>query len=268
MVSAPTVSAARLRSRRIDARASRSSRRTRSANGTPATRASGRQDERHGERHGEQDRVHEERADEGGLPGTTRPDEQADDARRGEHGDEPAQTRAARGRQVEAGLERLDRRDATGPARRLDGGGEGHDETDDEAPRGRRPAVTTGRPERHRADAVRPRPRSRREGRPERRCPAATRRCRSPIAWTRMNEVSWPRVAPAARSSPSSRTRSTTVIDSVLKIRNAPANRATAAMSAVVAAKSPVDARIEAADVARRRQDVGLGQEARPRARP
>ena len=62
-------------------------------------------------------------------------------------------------------------------------------------------------------------------------------------AWTRMNEVSWPRVAPAARSSPSSRIRSTTVIDSVLKMRNAPANRATAAMSAVVAANSPVDAR-------------------------
>ena len=56
-----------------------------------------------------------------------------------------------------------------------------------------------------------------------------------------------PRVAPAARSSPSSRTRSTTVIDMVLKMRNAPANSATAAINAVVAAKSPVDAAIAAA---------------------
>ncbi len=66
------------------------------------------------------------------------------------------------------------------------------------------------------------------------------------VAWTRMYEVSCPRDAPAARSSPSSRTRSTTVIDSVLKIRKAPANRAMAPISAVVAAKSPVDARIDA----------------------
>ncbi len=66
------------------------------------------------------------------------------------------------------------------------------------------------------------------------------------VAWTRMYEVSWPREAPAARSNPSSRTRSTTVIDSELKIRKAPENRAMAPMSAVVAAKSPVDARIDA----------------------
>ena len=46
--------------------------------------------------------------------------------------------------------------------------------------------------------------------------------------------MSWPRVAPAARNRPSSRTRSTTVIDSVLKIRKAPANSAIAAISAVV----------------------------------
>ena len=59
--------------------------------------------------------------------------------------------------------------------------------------------------------------------------------------------MTWPRVAPAARSRPSSRTRSTTVIDSVLKIRKAPANSAIAAISAVVAAKSAVDARIDAA---------------------
>ena len=62
-----------------------------------------------------------------------------------------------------------------------------------------------------------------------------------------MNRVTWRRVAPAARSKPTSRTCSTTVIDSVLKIRNAPANSAIAAMSAVVAWKSVVELRSEAA---------------------
>ena len=62
-----------------------------------------------------------------------------------------------------------------------------------------------------------------------------------------MNDITWPRRAPAARSRPTSRIRSVTVIDSVLKMRNAPANRAIAAISAVVAWKSVVDARSEAA---------------------
>ncbi len=62
-----------------------------------------------------------------------------------------------------------------------------------------------------------------------------------------MNRMTWRRVAPAARSSPTSRTCSTTVIDSVLKTRNAPANRAIAAISEVVAWKSEVDARRAAA---------------------
>ncbi len=66
-------------------------------------------------------------------------------------------------------------------------------------------------------------------------------------AWVSMNDITCPRRAPAARSSPTSRIRSVTVIDSVLKIRNAPANRATAAISAVVAWKSLVDARSAAA---------------------
>ena len=62
-----------------------------------------------------------------------------------------------------------------------------------------------------------------------------------------MNDMTWRRVAPAARSRPTSRIRSATVIDSVLKMRNAPANSATAAMSAVVTEKSVVDARSVAA---------------------
>ena len=59
--------------------------------------------------------------------------------------------------------------------------------------------------------------------------------------------MTWRRVAPAARRRPTSRARSATVIDSVLKMRNAPPNRASAAISAVVAWKSIVEARIEAA---------------------
>ena len=53
---------------------------------------------------------------------------------------------------------------------------------------------------------------------------------------------------PAARSRPTSRLRSETVIDNVLKMRKAPANSATAAIRPVVAWKSAVEAR---SDVAR-----------------
>ena len=60
-------------------------------------------------------------------------------------------------------------------------------------------------------------------------------------AWVSMNDMTWRRVAPAARSRPTSRIRSETVIDSVLKMRNAPANSAIAAISAVVAWKSAVE---------------------------
>ena len=62
-------------------------------------------------------------------------------------------------------------------------------------------------------------------------------------AWASMNQVTWPRVAPAARSRPTSRMRSPTVIDRVLKMRNAPTNSAMAAIRAVVAWKSAVEAR-------------------------
>ena len=62
-----------------------------------------------------------------------------------------------------------------------------------------------------------------------------------------MKLMTWRRLAPAARSRPTSRIRSATVIDRVLKMRNAPANRAIAAMSAVVTAKSVVEARRVAA---------------------
>ena len=66
-------------------------------------------------------------------------------------------------------------------------------------------------------------------------------------ACVRTNRWTWRRVVPAARSRPTSRKSSVTVIDSVLKIRNAPPNSETAAMSAVVAWKSAVDDRSDAA---------------------
>ena len=73
--------------------------------------------------------------------------------------------------------------------------------------------------------------------------PSSDPRTPTTTAWTRMNRWTWPRVAPAARSSPTSRIRSTTVIESVLTMRNAPAKSAIAAISAVVDWKSAVEAR-------------------------
>ncbi len=59
--------------------------------------------------------------------------------------------------------------------------------------------------------------------------------------------VTWRRVIPAARRSPTSRARSATVIESVLKIRNAPPNRATAATRATATRISAVAASSAAA---------------------
>ena len=81
--------------------------------------------------------------------------------------------------------------------------------------------------------------------------PAATPRSEpaepSSSAWTSTIRTSWPRVAPAARSRPSSRIRSTTVIDVALRTRNAEANSVIDASSAIIARMSAVPARIEAA---------------------
>ena len=70
------------------------------------------------------------------------------------------------------------------------------------------------------------------ERQPERRARAAPRRRPSTSAPARTNRSTCRRVAPAARSRPTSRTRSPTVIDSVLKMRNAPTNSVIAATSA------------------------------------
>ena len=69
----------------------------------------------------------------------------------------------------------------------------------------------------------------------------------SSSAWTSTIRTSWPRVAPAARSRPSSRIRSTTVIDVALRTRKAAANSVIDASSAIVARMSAVEARIDAA---------------------
>ena len=55
------------------------------------------------------------------------------------------------------------------------------------------------------------------------------------------------RVAPTARRSPTSRMRSDTAIESVLKMRNAPTKSTTAATSASVVRKSPVSPRSRSA---------------------
>ena len=66
-------------------------------------------------------------------------------------------------------------------------------------------------------------------------------------AWSRTSPMTWARVVPAARSRPTSRVSSATVMDSVLKMRNAPANRTTAATSSSAPRKSAISERSESA---------------------
>ena len=91
-----------------------------------------RQHERDEQRGDEQDAVDGQRLDGPGAVRAARQDDHADDGDDPEHGDQPAEPRVASGRQVETGLERFDRLDPTRPARRLDGGREGHADTDHE----------------------------------------------------------------------------------------------------------------------------------------
>ena len=243
---APTVSAARLRSRSSDARASRSSNRTNSANGHAGDPGHRGQDERHDEGHDEQDgrrrggpaRRPSHRLPRGRMSRPATPTSantamsQRSRARR-------AVGRSRRALSASTGEMRPARR--AGSMRRR----ERHDDADGEG----REGVVDGHDrsaERHRADRPHPGGDARREQRHRARRPAATRRCRWPWPGRGCRRSAVHAIAPAARRSPSSRTRSTTVIDSVLKIRKAPANSAMAPISAVVAAKSPVDARIEA----------------------
>ena len=92
-------------------RASRSSMRAKSANGAPAIAPAGRQDERDDERRDEQHAVDGER---GCAPSPAAGGQAsiADDGDDGEGTRSSQRRRARRRRQVEAGLERLDRRDA------------------------------------------------------------------------------------------------------------------------------------------------------------
>ena len=124
-----------------------------------------------------------------------------------------------------------------------------------------------GRIERDAADRPQRRRPSGSRAEPRAGCRAPSRRPRATSAWMRMNERTWPRVAPAARSRPTSRTRSMTVIESVLKMRKAPVNRAIAAIIAVVAWKSAVEARSEAARSAGGRDDVRLDEQPSSRRR-
>ena len=77
--------------------------------------------------------------------------------------------------------------------------------------------------------------------------PSAEPSTPSSAPWVTTTSTTCDRVAPAARSSPSSRTRSITVIASVLRITNAAANRLIAASSAIVERMSAVDARSDSA---------------------
>ena len=140
---------------------------------------------------------------------------------RDEDDDQPAQPRPTRRVRIQARLQCLDGWDRGGPAGGLGGCRERHEQADREG-------------DQHGADAERGRVERDRPDRPDERCPsraASAAPAASPatdpatpsiVAWTSTKRVSWLRVTPAARSSPSSRIRSVTVIESVLKIRNAP----------------------------------------------
>ncbi len=91
----------------------------------------------------------------------------------------------------------------------------------------------------------------------------ATPRCPAVI---NMRVVTWRRVMPAARRSPTSRARSATVIASVLKIRNAPPKSATAATSAIVIRKSAVAASSRAVSSSRVVNAYGSTESRRSRA--
>ncbi len=80
----------------------------------------------------QQDRVDREGTNEGVLARGTWPDQEAQQTDRDEHPDQPAQASSPGRRQLEAGLERLDGGDATGPASGFDGCGERHTQTDDD----------------------------------------------------------------------------------------------------------------------------------------
>ncbi len=80
----------------------------------------------------QEDRVDHEGTDKRTLARRARPDEESEQADCDEDADEPAEPGAPGRRQLEAGLERLDGGDATGPASGFDGCGERHTQTDDD----------------------------------------------------------------------------------------------------------------------------------------
>ena len=157
MVSAPTVSAARDRSRRTDARASRSSRRASSRNGVPATRARpGRTARGRSARPRAGRRTRRHARTSAASPAARGQMSEPDDADDREHRDQPAQPRTSCGWQVEPGPQRLDRWDVAGPASGLDGSREGHPDADHERRRWRRRRERRVPPSGHGSDGADP----------------------------------------------------------------------------------------------------------------
>ena len=235
------------------------------ANGDAGDRGDGRRTSGR-ERGDEQERVDRERPDDAGADAAA-----ARRAARRRHGeeddDEPAQPGAAGRGRIGPRLQGLDRRDATGPAGRLE-----------RRPPGSRTIPTTSGDERRQSSGEAGRVDGDADG-PDvadhARAPASTERRRrasdpttpSRSAWTRTNRVIWPRVAPAARSRPSSRTRSITVIDSVLKMRNAPGEQGDRGDQRGRRLEVGGRGAERGGEVLRRREDVRLDESARPRAR-
>ena len=179
-----------------------------------------------------------------------RPQEQAGDADDDEHDDEPAQPRPADRRPVGRAAAAPRPARSGRPDGRLERRGEGHERC--------RPTRADGPIAAGGTDRAVDRDRSRcapdvagdqaRRGRTRGRARRPSRRRPGSSAWTSTSRLD----LPAGRAGRPEQRRPrgpapTTVIDSVLKMRNAPPNRATAAISAVVAWKSAVEARSEAA---------------------
>ncbi len=124
------MSVVRARSRTIEARARRSSRRSTPRNGSPASRPSAPSTNGDASTAARRTQIDEPGPGEAGRPRIARPGEQARDADHDEHADQPAQPRPARRRRVDPVAQGLDRRDRAGPSGGLDGGGDRDAERD------------------------------------------------------------------------------------------------------------------------------------------
>ena len=263
MTSAPSVKALRFRSRPSEPRASRSSSRRTRPSGHADDARHRRQQERAEEGRDEERAVDRDGPFGADRAGGRRPDGEGDHRDHDEDDGQPAQVSAPGGGEVGVDPEGLDRRDPRRAQGRLDRrrhrDPEAHEERDREAPRVE-PADRRGEPRQGTDGSGHEGPQAPRRGRGRgstRRGPGSPRR---PGRTGRPGRGSRRRRAGGRPRGP----RSPTVIDRVLMIRNEPTNRTMAAISAVVAWKSAVEARSPAARSDGEAKTYGSAREALP----